>query len=176
MQEVTLFYQSNIRRESEAAFFCALRDRLPDAQTLNEHFLVSSDYLDKFVDAHKVAAWLQSNALLPDKRRRTCIQLLQSAASRFIRVALKPSDISFDVVATRAGEIYYWGFHEKQHQRLSVDRPKHVYAPDGTPIEVPRYLKTGRCPTPRARMLSSVGESSPTSVPVWQRLVWQGAG
>jgi hypothetical protein len=123
MSEITFYYQPNSQRKSEAAFFYALKSRYPNSQVFNEHFLVSNHYLDQFINTQKVISWLQTNTLLPNKRRLACIQLLQNCPSKSLRVALKPNDISFDVVAKKDGKIYYWEFHEKQRQRLSVDRP-----------------------------------------------------
>jgi len=140
-QAVTFFYQSNRLRKSELAFFQALKDYYPNSQTLNQHFLVKPDSVNQFVETKKVVDWLMRDSYLPNKKRLSCLEIAKNFRSEFIRVARQPSEISFDIVAETSNEFFYWEFHEKQHVGLSVDRPKYVYTPDGTPVEVPRYFQ-----------------------------------
>jgi len=85
--------------------------------------------------------WLECDTYIPSKKRLACIEILHDFPSKFLRIAFQPKEISFDIVGEVDGKAYYWEFHEKQHIRLSVDRPKRVYTPEGDPVIVPRFFQ-----------------------------------
>jgi len=138
---ITFYYQPNKRRKSELTFFNRLKDKYPNSKVLNQHFLVDEHYLNQFVDFRKLASWLMRDALLPNKKRLACLDLLKQYSFTLCRIALQAQNVSFDVVAQVGKEIFYWEFDEKQHQRLSLSRPGNIYTPAGEAIKVPRYFQ-----------------------------------
>ncbi len=107
---------------------------------VEENFLVDPAYLDLLVDTGRLIRGLQRDTKLPAARRQRCIDILKNCPPQ-IKVASDPARVSFDVVVAADGVPYYWEFHEEQHRRLTVDRPKKIFAPDGAPVEVPRFLQ-----------------------------------
>lgn len=139
--DLTFYYQPNKARRSEAAFVAALQKYHANPQTLNQHYFVDQNRVDKFVSTQQLTDWLTTDTGLSDKKRLACLDLLKTIPSESIRIALHPKEISFDVVAEAGEKVYYWEFHEKQHQNLSVDRQQHVYTPEGSRVTVPRYFQ-----------------------------------
>lgn len=136
----TIYYKSHKSRGREAAFFNFLYAQFPQAIVINKNFPIAPHYLDYFVDTNQLVASIQADQLLPKQKRQQCLEFLKTCPS-LLRVASKPSQISFDIVIEQGDKLYYWEFHEEQHRRLTVDRIKKVFAPDGTAHEIPRYLQ-----------------------------------
>ena len=137
---LTIYYKPHRKRIREAAFCNALVTQFPDAVLRNENYPIPFAYLEKLVDTHQLIAWLETETLLPNTRRQQCVQILKGYPEQ-LKVALQVSRISFDIVVVADQQAYYWEFHEEQHRRLKVARMSKVFAPDGTAIEVPRYLQ-----------------------------------
>jgi len=137
---ITIYHKPHQSRTREAVFFNALLTQFPNAVFCNENFPIQSNYLGKFVDTRKLIAWLETETLLPNTKRRQCVQILKGCPEQ-LKVALQVSRISFDIVVVANQQAYYLEFHEEQHRRLTVSRIRKVFASDGTAIEVPRYLQ-----------------------------------
>lgn len=137
---VTIYYKPHIKRVREAAFFNFLKTHLPHATVIHQNFPIPSHYLSQTIDTHRLIKCLQIDQILPAKARSECIRILNNCPSQ-LKVALTPSQISFDMVVKAGTDIYYWEFHEEQHWKLTVPRPQKVYTADNKPLEIPRYLQ-----------------------------------
>ncbi|MGD0793823.1 MAG: hypothetical protein ABR920_18820 [Terriglobales bacterium] len=110
--------------------------------TLEEKELFALDpaKLNCPVSTPGLLACLNADCSLPKAKRQGCIDLVGRLPAQ-IRVATKPSRISFDLVVEHDGRTYYWEFHEEQHRRLTVRRARPVYRPNGEELWVPRFLQ-----------------------------------
>lgn len=118
----------------------ALRTRFPDAEVIYKPYRIDANYLNKLVTTQQLLTWLLADRLLPDSARDRCIAVLTNAGCPTeFKVAMKP--LSCDFVLERDGVPYYWESHEEQHKRLSDNRKKPLYDPDGNRFEVPRGLQ-----------------------------------
>jgi len=136
----TIYYKPHRSRKREAQFFRTLSSQFPEATIRQEGFSINRDRLQELVDTHALVTWLETERLLPDAKCKQCIHVLKGCPAQ-IKIALKASQISFDIVVVRDQQAYYWEFHEEQHRRLTVSRTKKVFATDGRAIEVPRYVQ-----------------------------------
>jgi hypothetical protein len=137
---LTIYHRPNKSRKREAAFFHALKRQFPEANPSKD--LVLPDLPDKCVDRDQLIVWLKADTLLSDAKRQDCIKRLQARrCPPQLKVALEPSKISFDFVIVQGDKTWYWEFHEEQHRTLKDARPKQVFARDGKPFDVPRYLQ-----------------------------------
>ncbi len=141
MSSTILYYQPHQSRKSEAAFFEALQQFHPEAILSYTHFEVPQEKMDQFLEVKKLVLWLQKEQKLPLKKRNECLVILKNFPSKQLRIAFTPKEISFDIVLVKDHKIHYWEFQEKQHAKLTVDRLKKVYTPDGKPVEVPRFFQ-----------------------------------
>ena len=137
---ITIYFKTHQNRIREAQFFTVLSSQFSEAIVRNENFQIDSFYLEKFVDTRTLIIWLNAEKLLPKRRSQNCIQILNRCPDQ-LKVALKPSQISFDIVIVKNQQPYYWEFHEEQHRKWKKSKTSKVYASDSTAIEVPRYVQ-----------------------------------
>lgn len=133
-----IYHQPHESRKQEAAFRRAFN--FPEVRSIDENYPIDPNSLDLLVDTDRLIHSLQRDTKLPAAKRQRCIEILGDCPSQ-IKVALEPRRISFDLVVVADNVPYYWEFHEEQHRRLTIERPKNIYSPDGAPIEVPRFLQ-----------------------------------
>jgi len=134
---ITIYYQPNKSRRRETAFFNHLIKYFPHAEIVSSAPSVTDDYPDRYVDSQQLVEQLERDVLLPERKRRNCIEVLKSS-----RQLLRPSSrITVDVIIEEDGTRSYWEFHEQQHRRLTITRNPKLYSSDGSFIEVPRYLQ-----------------------------------
>lgn len=141
MPPTILYYQPNIQRTSESLFFAALINHHPDAMISNSPYHVPPATLDQFLDVQKIIHWLEVEPYFPTKKRETSLEILKAFPGPQLRIAFQPKEISFDFVLQKDDRAYYWEFQERQHAKLTVDRPKKVYTFAGDPIIVPRFFQ-----------------------------------
>jgi hypothetical protein len=141
MSQTILYYQPNIQRTSESFFFTALKNHHHDAIVTNSHFYVPAATLDQFLEVENIIHWLETERFFPTKKRLECLDILRSFPTTHLRVAFLPRDISFDFVLQKNDRVYFWEFQERQHAKLTIDRPKKVYTPAGDPVVVPRFFQ-----------------------------------
>jgi len=138
---LTIYHKPHSARRSEASFVQLLRGQFPEAIYRAENFPLPAESLKNPVHTAQLLAALETDALLPARQRTQCIELLRICPPE-LAVALNPNRISFDLVVVAATESYYWEYHEEQHRRLTVTRPKQLYdARTHAPIPVPRFLQ-----------------------------------
>ena len=138
---ITIYHKPHRARKSEASFVQALQHQFPQARYCAENYPIESSYLHKYVHTAQLLAAIERDNGLPAKQRSHCIALLNDCPPE-LQVAHDPARISFDVVMTSDDDIYYWEYHENQHRRLTVARPRYIYdAATGVAITVPRYLQ-----------------------------------
>ena len=141
MSPTILYYQPNIQRAGESLFFAALKNHHPDAIISNSHYHVPPSKLDQFLEIQIMIRWLEVEPYFPTKKRKASLEILKTFPTPQLRIAFLPKEISFDFVLQKDDRVYYWEFQERQHAKLTVDRPKKVYTPAGDPIIVPRFFQ-----------------------------------
>lgn len=141
MSPTILYYQPNIQRTSEKLFFNALKYHYPDAIISNSHFYVPPSTFNQFLVVEKIILWLETERYFPTQMRLACLDILKSFPSPQLRIAFQPKEISFDFVLQKDERFYFWEFQERQHAKLTIDRPKKVYTPAGDPVIVPRFFQ-----------------------------------
>lgn len=135
-----IYHKPHKDRVREAQFFTTLRGYFPNVKVVEQSFSIDRKSLDSLVNTEKLLAWLHADKLMPAAKRRKCLEILKSCPPQ-LKVALDVSQISFDFVLVQNGQTYYWEFHEEQHRKLTVERIQMVFAPDGSPFHVPRYVQ-----------------------------------
>jgi hypothetical protein len=109
-------------------------------ELLNERFPLAPASLDYLLEKSQLITWLDADRCLALSRRQRCIDGLCELPSH-IRIAMKATNVSFDVVIQQCGHTYYWEFHEQQHRSLTVDRLTPIYGLDGHEYRIPRFLQ-----------------------------------
>ncbi|MEW5869702.1 MAG: hypothetical protein AB1894_10540 [Chloroflexota bacterium] len=133
-----IYYVSYASRGREARFFEAF---LPlGAKPIYANYRLPAELLEQLVDRQALLDSLRYDRKLSAGKRQRCIEILQTCPAQ-IKVALDVGRISCDIVVVAEGRPYYWEFHEEQHRKLSVDRPKQVYGADGRAVTVPRFVQ-----------------------------------
>jgi hypothetical protein len=135
-----IYYKPHRLRTREARFFQTFLTHLPELAHVPEDYPLPAPLLDGLVDTAEVLRWLARDTLLAPVKRAACLSILRQAPPQ-LKVALRSERISCDIVVVQEGRPYYWEFHEEQHRSLNVSRPTAVYAPDGTPHQVPRFVQ-----------------------------------
>lgn len=141
MSSSILYYQPNIQRTSENLFLTTLKNHHPDAIISNSHYHVPQATLDRFLDIQKIILWLEKEPYFPTKKRQECLDILRTFPAPQLRIAFQPKEISFDFVLQKDNRVYYWEFQERQHAKLTIDRPKKVYTSAGELVIVPRFFQ-----------------------------------
>lgn len=137
---ITIYYNLHQNHKRELNFFNRFIEHLPDSKIVENNYEVDDSYLDKYVDTLKLITCLQVDTLLPKTRRKRCIDILKDCPTK-IKIALKSSRVTFDIVVEENEKIFYWEFHEEQHKKMSNSQTKKVFSPEGLPVNVPRYLQ-----------------------------------
>ena len=133
-----IYYQPHKSRKKEAAFVHALIEEL-HPNVVEGYYPLPESLLHRNVHTADIINWVD-NSGISTKRQHTALQELSKCPSE-IRVALTPNQITCDVVILQDNTLYYFEYHEKQHARLTINRPSTIYALDGTPITVPRFIQ-----------------------------------
>jgi hypothetical protein len=95
-------------------------------ELLNERFPLAPASLDYLLEKSQLITWLDADRCLALSKRQRCIDVLCDLPSH-IRIAMKATNVSFDVVIQQCGHTYYWEFNEQQHRSLTVDRLTSIY-------------------------------------------------
>lgn len=132
-----LYYQPHKNRKKEAAFVQALKDQFQFDNIINKNYPMPD--LSGNINISRIQQNLAAQRII-DGKWVLLSKHLESLPD-VIKVFLKPSRISCDVVILKDGQPHFIEYHEKQHKTLSVNRPASIYALDGTPITVPRYVQ-----------------------------------
>lgn len=136
-----IYHRPHKSRKSEAEFFEMFRKKFPNANYPDKCYRVEDSYLSKYVSQKALLAALQNNQYLPTNQREKCINHLKDCPT-LLKVALKSTSISFDLVIIDKGISYYWEYHEDQHRKLKDNREKKLYdAETDKEVPVPRCLQ-----------------------------------
>jgi hypothetical protein len=135
-----IYYKPYQSRSREAVFFQSFMSAFLDLAHRREDYSIPTALLDALVETSEVLRWLERDTSLAAGKRAACLSIL-SAAPAQLKVALKAERISCDIVVVHDGRPFFWEFHEEQHRSLNVSRPGAVYAVDGTPYLVPRFVQ-----------------------------------
>jgi hypothetical protein len=122
---IAIYHKPHSARQSEASFVHALQHQFPRAIYHAENYPISASYLHKYVQTQQLLAAIDRDDRLPARQRDQCRAILADCPPE-LQVAHDPSRISFDVVITADDGTYYWEYHEDQHRRLTVTRPRHI--------------------------------------------------
>lgn len=134
-----VYYKPKKNVIHEQAFADALINLVQPDHIITEYYPIPAEMLQNSLRTAEIIKWVAHSGLSP-KRVSALIQQLQKCPSELC-VAVKQSQITCDIVMVGDGVPHYYEFHEKQHSRLSVNRPAKVYSIGGEPITVPRYVQ-----------------------------------
>jgi hypothetical protein len=118
-----IYYLPNIKRQKELQYFETVKKSFPNYEHINKNFIISEVLLSKTISSKGLIINLNHDKKLPAKRKNICIYELNKLPDS-LKVALSPSDISFDFVVINKDNIQFIEFHEIQHSKLNVSRIK----------------------------------------------------
>jgi hypothetical protein len=138
---ITLYYAPNSQTHRQSAFFYAFGRTFKKTCVVWEPYRLGEADIAGIIETHKVVDWLKDANGVGAKAKEKCLSALAQCPDQ-VRVALEPSQISFDVTAVdENGQPYFFEFHEEQHTKMTVDRPAVIYDIQGAPVTVPRFLQ-----------------------------------
>lgn len=138
---ITLYYAPHSQTHRQSAFFYAFGRTFKKTCVVWEPYRLREADIAGVIETRQVADWLKAADGVGCKVKEKCLTALAHCPEQ-VRVALEPSQLSFDVtVVDEGGQPYFFEFHEEQHARMTVDRPAVIYDVQGSPITVPRFLQ-----------------------------------
>ena len=134
-----IYYKPKRSVKREQAFADALIAALKPDQIIESYYPLSEELAHKCVEVAPIIKWA-GDSELSQKMRSKLLPELRKLPKR-IRVVIDTKLISCDVVVVKNGVPSYLEFHEQQHRNLRSARATKIYAEDGTPIVVPRFVQ-----------------------------------
>lgn len=131
-----IYYEPHKKRNREALFVSMLIEKF--GITIIHTKRYSLPQKSEILDLSQVIQTLQNNIM--SKKWLLLTSELKKLPS-VIKVSLKTSEISCDVVVVKDEIPHFIEYHEKQHARLSDNRSRHIYDVDGNRISVPRFVQ-----------------------------------
>lgn len=136
---IRIYNKPHKSRAREAAFCTDLVSELRAVRMPQDYPLPISS-IRRPVNREALVSWLKADRCLPAVRRQRCIDALQDLPMELV-VALDPARISVDIAILVGSEEYFIEFHEEQHAKLTVDRPRSVFDASGRQYRVPRFVQ-----------------------------------
>ncbi|RLB65373.1 MAG: hypothetical protein DRH08_08070 [Deltaproteobacteria bacterium] len=137
---VDVYYRPHNSRIRENQFFKALMGCYSQAVHHAENYPIPDGLFKNPVSRDQLARCLENDSHLPVNARQRSLEALQSCPAD-IFVMGEHGNISVDMVIVDSNGPTFIEFHEKQHRRLSDNRPRMVYDQQGRGCEVPRALQ-----------------------------------
>jgi hypothetical protein len=135
-----IYFQPNVKRLKELEYFETVKRSFPNFEHIKKNYRIEESLLNKTVSSESLINNLKKDNKLPFKRKTNCINELEKLPHS-LKVALSPTDISFDFVITNENGILFIEFHEIQHCKLKVSRPSNVFDEKDNLFLIPRYLQ-----------------------------------
>ena len=138
---IILYYAPHSQTHRQSAFFYAFGRTFKKTCVMWESYRLGEADIAGTIETCKIIDWLKDANGVGAKAKEKCLSALAQCPDQ-VRVALEPSQISFDVTAVdENGQPYFFEFHEEQHTNMTVDRPAVIYDIQGAPVTVPRFLQ-----------------------------------
>lgn len=135
-----IFYHPHRLRQRERQFFDHLCSSLSVEIWIQDDYPLPNEILRQSVSRDDLLLCLERDTSLPSAAKGRCCSALLNCPESII-IATQANRISVDFVVTQSGQPYFFEFHERQHHRLSDNRPKAVFDADGNLYDVPRCLQ-----------------------------------
>lgn len=133
-----LYHLPHKSRKKEALFVSKIIEAL-NPTVIKSYYPLPNSLIHRSVKTADIINWVDTTKLT-QKRRSTVTQELLRLPKE-VKVALNTKQITCDVVILSDNIPHYFEYNEKQHSRLTVNRPSRVYAADDTEIIVPRFIQ-----------------------------------
>ncbi|PIR38565.1 MAG: hypothetical protein COV35_06490 [Alphaproteobacteria bacterium CG11_big_fil_rev_8_21_14_0_20_39_49] len=133
-----LYHLPHKSRKKETLFVSKIIESL-NPTVRKSYYPLTESIINRSVKTADIINWLDTTKLSQKRRSKVTQELLR--LPKEVKVALNTKQITCDVVIVSDNTPHYFEYNEKQHSRLTVNRPSKVYAADGTEIIVPRFIQ-----------------------------------
>lgn len=135
-----LYYQPHRSRRREKTFFDFLMERESGIEHRQEAFVLPEYLLRQTVSRDGLMTCLERDTHLPVNAKLRSLEALHQCPQE-IYVSDRQQGVSVDLVLVRSGVPIFVEFHERQHRRLSDNRPKVIFDAQGQSYTVPRGIQ-----------------------------------